>query len=72
MSVNDNYPDYTWSGDPNAPWNQAEPWETEHCCTCYYFHCIPSSICDTTVGFCADFDDYIDGDDSACFMWRYI
>ena len=21
----DNYPDGTWSGDPNAPWNQDEP-----------------------------------------------
>lgn len=29
-----NYPDGAYDADPKAPWNRAEPWETETCGTC--------------------------------------
>ena len=34
VGVDSNYPDGTWSGSPDAPWNAVEPWERETCGTC--------------------------------------
>lgn len=62
----DNYPDTTYEADPEAPWNQADPWFGHRCNECVYFYGIPSEVCKTKVGFCTDYPCYLDGEDEAC------
>lgn len=66
-----NYPDGTSGSDPRAPWNQPDPWEGKYCADCDYFYVIPRDVCNTTVGFCRDFGDYVDGEEDACENWKY-
>ena len=65
-----NYPDGISGSTSFAPWNQEDLWEGQHCSRCDYFYGIPSDVCRTTVGFCVDFGDYVDGEEDACENWK--
>lgn len=67
-----NYPDGTSASDPCAPWNQESQWEHEHCHKCVYFYHIPKDMCDTNIGFCSNFGEYVEEEEDACSDWKWI
>lgn len=63
----DNYPDTTYEADPDAPWNQPDPWFGRRCDECMQFYEVPSSICrGATEGFCVENREYVNGKEEAC------
>ena len=64
----DNYPDTTYETDPDAPWNQPDPWIEHSCDECIRYNMIPSEIGNSKYGFCTENGEFTEGDEEAC-MW---